>query len=558
MTAAELEATLAELIAGWEHECVEFKRAGNDFDTDDIGRYFSALANEANLSGKASGWLVFGVDNRTRSVVGSRYREETERLMGLKQQMAQGLDPTASFREIHVLAHTEGRVVMFEVPAAPRGIPIAWKGHYHARHHESVAALDIGKLETIRAQGGADDWSAAVCPRAGLSDLDPTALAQARDIFVRKYGERIPETTIRAWDEMSFLTQLKLAVDGGLTRAALILLGRRESTHHLSPYVAELTWKLEGEERAYEHFHPPFLLETSRLYQRIRNLRLTLLPPGQLIPIELPKYEQRIVLEALHNCIAHQDWRSRERVVVVERPGELEFSNAGGFFDGTPTDYVLGDRMPRSYRNRCLAEAMMSLRMMDTMGFGIRNVMFQGQAVRYLPLPDFDLSDPQHVTLRLPGRFIDENYSRALLSLPDIGMHEIVALDRVQKGLPIDDDAARALRRRELIEGRRPHLHVSAKVAAATGGQRDYTRTRRQDDEHYRKLITDYLQQWKQASTRELRDLIYPLLSSALTDAQKEHKVKNLLASLSRSEVIANAGSRRFPRWQAASTARQR
>lgn len=558
MTPTELEAKLTELITGWEHECVEFKRAGNDFDTDDIGRYFSALANEANLRGKESGWLVFGVDNRTRSVVGTRYREEHERLMGLKQQMAQGLDPNSSFREIHVLPHPQGRVLLFEVPAAPRGIPIAWKGHYHARHHESLTALDIVKLETIRAQGGADDWSAAICPRATLADLDPEALLQAREIFVRKYGERIPEATIRAWDDMSFLAQVKLAVNGGLTRAALILLGRRESTHHLSPFVAELSWKLEGEERAYEHFHPPFLLETSRLYQRIRNLRLTLLPPGQLIPIELPKYEQRIVLEALHNCIAHQDWRACERIVVIERPGELEFGNAGGFFDGMPADYVLGLRMPRSYRNRCLAEAMMSLRMMDTMGFGIRDVMFKGQASRYLPLPDFDLADPRHVTLRLPGRFIDENYSRALLTLPDIGMHEIVALDRVQKHLPIDDATVRALKRRELIEGRRPHLHVSAKVAAATGHQRDYTRTRRQDDEHYRKLILDYLVQWQQASTRDLRDLIYPLLSSALTDEQKEHKVKNLLGGLSRSTAIVNTGSRRFPRWQITGSARQR
>ena len=427
-----------------------------------------------------------------------------------------------------------------------------------ARAVHGLGGLDIAKLDTIRAQGGTEDWSAVICPKATLEDVDPDAMREAREIFVRRYAERIPEATIRAWDDMAFLAQLKLAIGGKLTRAALILLGRRTSTYHLSPFVAELSWKLEGEERAYEHFHPPFLLETSRLYRRIRNLPLTLLPQGQLVPYEVPKYDQRIVLEALHNCIAHQDWRACERVLVVERAGELEFGNAGGFFDGLPVDYVLGHRVPLRYRNRCLVEAMVSLRMMDTMGFGIRDTMFRGQASRHLPLPDFDLSDPKHVTLRLPGRFIDENYSRALLALPDIGMDEIVALDRVQKHLPIDDATARALKRRELIEGRRPHLHVSARVAAATGQQRDYTRTRRQDDEHYRKLILDYLAQWGEASTRELRDLIYPLLSSALTAEQKEHKVKNLLGSLSRGEAIVNAGSRRFPRWQPAVGMRQR
>jgi ATP-dependent DNA helicase RecG len=552
MTPEPLAQTLDRLLAGWENECVEFKEANDNFSTSDIGKYFSALANEANLRGQTSGWLVFGVENKRRVVVGTSYRQEHERLMSLKHQIAQGVDPSTTFADIHVLAHAQGRVVLFEVPAAPRGMPIAWQRHFYARDGESLAGLDLTKLDAIRAQGSREDWSAAVCPKATLDDLDPDALREARDIFVRKYADRIPEATIRAWDDMALLGQLKLASDGKLTRAALVLLGRRTSTHHLSPFVAELSWKLEGEERAYEHFHPPFLLETSHLYRRIRNLPLTLLPQGQLLPYEVPKYDQRIVLEALHNCIAHQDWRACERVLVIERTGELEFSNAGGFFDGQPGDYVLGHRVPLSYRNRCLVEAMVNLRMMDTMGFGIRDTMFKGQASRHLPLPDFDLADPKHVTLRLAGRFIDENYSRALLALPDIGMDEIVALDRVQKHLPIDDAAARALRRRELIEGRRPNLSVSAKVAAATGRQRDYTRTRLQDDEHYRKLLTDYLRQWQQAGTRDLRDLIYPLLSPTLDDVQKEHKVHNLMTGLRRDGLIVNDGSRRYPRWRLA------
>ena len=552
MTPEPLGKTLDRLIASWEHECVEFKDANDNYSTHDIGKYFSALANEANLKGQTSGWLVFGVDNKSRAVIGTPYRQAHERLMALKHRIAQGVDPSTTFADIHVLAHAQGRVVLFEVPAAPRGMPIAWQRHFYARDGESLVGLDLAKQDAIRNQGSLEDWSAATCQKATPGDLDPDALREAREIFVRKYAERIPDATIRGWDEMALLTQLKLAIDGQLTRAALVLLGRRTSTHHLSPFVAELSWKLEGEERAYEHFHPPFLLETSRLYRRIRNLPLTLLPLDQLLPYEVPKYDQRIVLEALHNCIAHQDWRACERVLVIERAGELEFSNAGGFFDGQPTDYVLGHRVPTSYRNRCLVEAMVNLRMMDTMGFGIRETMFRGQASRHLPLPDFDLSDPKHVSLRLAGRFIDENYSRALLALPDIGMDEIVALDRVQKRLPIDAASTRVLRRRELIEGRRPNLHVSAKVAAAMGHQRDYTRTRRQDDEHYRKLITDYLHQWKQASAQDLRDLIYPLLSPSLDDSQKEHKVHNLMTGLRRDGLIANNGSRRYPRWQVA------
>ena len=57
----------------------------------------------------------------------------------------------------------------------------------------------------------------------------------------------------------------------------------------------------------YEVFYPPFLLSTSDLYSRIRNVQVRILPEGMLLQREVPKYKDQSVLEALHNCIAHQD-----------------------------------------------------------------------------------------------------------------------------------------------------------------------------------------------------------------------------------------------------------
>ena len=550
MTPEQLQSLLRELIAGWENECVEFKEVNDNFPTSDIGKYFSALSNEANLRSRDAGWLVFGVRNGDRSVVGTCYREDQERLQSLKQQIADGSNPSSSFREIHELQTAQGRVLLLEIPPAPRGIPIAWNGHYFARNGESLVALALGKQDEIRQQGVTEDWSAVVCSGATLADLDPVALAKARDIFVGKFGERIPEPTIRGWDDATFLDQAKLTIRGGITRAALLLVGRREATHLLTPFVAELSWKLEGEEQDYEHFHPPFLLETSRLYQRIRNVRLRLERPGELIPVEFPKYDQRIVLEALHNCIAHQDYLRCERVLVIERPGEVVFQNAGGFFDGTPDDYVIGNRTPTRYRNRFLAEAMVNLRMIDTMGFGIREVMFRGQMRRYLPLPDFDLGDPAHVILHLPGRFIDENYSRALLMHADVTLAEALALDRVQKRQLPDEAMVRSLRKRGLLEGRKPALHISAKVAALTGDKARYIRTRGQDDAHYRKLVLDYLRQFNEAKREDIRDLLLGKLPEILSDAQKENKIHNLLSGMRHDRLIERHGPKAHARWR--------
>jgi ATP-dependent DNA helicase RecG len=240
-------------------------------------------------------------------------------------------------------------------------------------------------------------------------------------------------------------------------------------------------------------------------------------------------------------------------VLVIERSGELEFSNAGGFFDGQPQDYVLNSRTPRHYRNRFLAQAMVTLRMMDTMGFGIREVMFKGQARRYLPMPDYDLREPGHVTVRLPGRFIDENYSRLLLAHEDFTLADIFALDRVQKRQPINDEAIKNLRRRGLIEGRKPALHLSAKVAAATDDKGRYIRHRRQDDAHYRHLILDYLAQFKEASRQDLRDLLMPKLPEAMNIEQREHKIHNLTTALRKSGQIERVGtSLQHARWRLA------
>lgn len=551
MTQAELNSLLDQLIATWENEVVEFKQAGNDFDTNDIGEYFSALCNEANLRGAERGWLVFGVNNKTRTVVGSQYRMEPERLHSLKNQIAQATEPSISLREIHVLNHPQGRIVLLEIPPAPRGIPIAWKGHYYARAGESRISLGLDKLDEIRQQTLLQDWTAQVIREASLADLDEDAIRKARESFAQKHANRFAADEVMNWSIVTFLDRARLTQNGQITRTALLLLGKAESAHFLSPNPAQLTWRLEGQERAYEHFGPPFLLSTSLLYQRIRNIQLRILPEDQLIPVEVSKYSQKIILEALHNCIAHQDYTRNGRVVVTEQNDKLIFENEGGFYEGQPDEYIQGDKTPRRYRNPFLTQAMTELNMIDTMGYGIHS-MYQGQAQRYFPMPDFDLNQAGAVKMTLYGGVVDPAYSRLLIQKTDLPLVDILALDRVQKKLPISDDAAVRLRKSGLIEGRKPNFYVSALVAEATSNKADYIRTRAQNDEFYAKLLTDYLERFGQADRGEINKLLVDKLSEALNEEQKEDKISNLLTKLRRSGKIVNAGSRKVPEWKLA------
>lgn len=528
---------LDSLIDGWENEVVEFKEAGRDYDTDRIGRYVCALCNEANLGGTDAGWLVFGVRNKTRSVVGTDYRSDPARLNGIKAQVADGTEPSLTFRSIRVVDHPEGRVVLFEVPPAPQGLPISWKGHYYARAGESLKPLTIDKLDAIRREDAAMDWTAQPVPDAEIADLSPEAMRVARDAFAQRSSTRIPKEEVDSWSDEQFLRHVGLLTRRGLNRAAILLLGRPESAWLLSPLMAELTWRLVGQEEAYEHFTIPFVLATTALYSRIRNIKIQLLPPDELVRREVEKYDQKSVLEAMHNCIAHQDYSQASRVSVTEYPDRLEFVSVGSFYEGEPDDYAVEGHMPRRYRNPALVQAMTQLNMIDHLGYGIER-MNRSQASRYLPLPDYDLSDPNEVRLTIYGSVVDESYTRTLMSHSDLPFEDVLALDRVQKGRPISDAALRRLRRKGLVEGRRPHLRVAASVAEATGTKAAYVEKRGRSEEYCIALVTDLIRRQGPATRSEINEAVYPALSADLSPEQKYHKVSNLLAKMRKAGTV--------------------
>ena len=544
----ELTELLYRLLAGWENEVVEFKEAARQFSVDKTGEYVSALSNEANLRGVSAGWLVFRVSN-DHKFVGTAHLVDVQQRQSLKQHIHQSIDQGLTIREVHEVTIDEKRVVLLEVPAAPQGIPISWKGDYRARAGESLVTLTLDKLDEVRQQTIGVDWTAVVVPEATLAHLDSAALARARQGFAERHAPRLSASDIAAWDDETFLSKVRLTREGMITRGALLLLGSDTSTHLLTPHPAQLTWKLVGEQQAYEHFRLPFLLNTTALANRIRNVQLRLLPPNELMYREINKYDERSLLEALYNCIAHQDYAQNSRVIVTEHSDRIVFESVGEFFDGTPDDYALDERTPRRYRNPFLVEAMTELNLIDHMGYGIHR-MIQDQVRRFLPLPDYDLSTPDEVKLTIPGAVIDEAFSQLLMMRTDLPLEDVLALDRVQKGLEIPRPANTRLRKAKLIEGRGRGTRISSAVAAATGQKADYIRTRAQDDAHYARLVVEFLTEYGGASRKEIDELLSKYLSELLGETQRRSKVTNLLTRMRKEGTIYNAGTQQKPRWK--------
>ena len=254
-------------------------------------------------------------------------------------------------------------------------------------------------------------------------------------------------------------------------------------------------------------------------------------------------------MEALHNCIAHQDYDSRSRVLVTEYVDRLVFENAGCFYDGKPEDYFTGEQTPTRYRNPWLTHAMVELGMIDTVGLGIR-AMFVSQRNRYFPLPDYAKSTPEKVVLEIYGHMIDENYTQLLMAKNDLPLGTVILLDRVQKKHSITDAAAAMLRKAGLIEGRKPNYYTTGQLAKTTETRTEYIRNRAFDDAHYKSMILDFLQKYGSASREELDSLILDKLSDVLDEVQKKNKMRNLLHAMSkRDQTIEKSGGSQKGRW---------
>ncbi len=191
---------------------------------------------------------------------------------------------------------------------------------------------------------------------------------------------------------------------------------------------------------------------------------------------------------------------------------------------------------------------MVQLNMIDTLGYGIHD-MYEGQRLRYFPLPDYDLSASNEVKLTIYGRIIDPAYSSILIKKTELSLAEIMGLDRVQKGLPIDSEMLKCLRKKKLVEGRKNSLHVAADIAEATASKADYVKMRSFDDAHYERMIREYLEKFGSASRKEINDLLLDKLSDALNEKQRQNKINNLLMKLRKKGIIRNTGSRKVSSW---------
>lgn len=545
----ELNKILDELLLNTENECVEFKKAENNFDIDILGKYFSALGNEATLKNKQYSWIVFGIDDKTHKLTNTNFYSDNN-FNKVKKQITDNTTDNIGFIEIYEFMRNGKRVIMFQVPAAS-GTPINWKGFPYGRNGESIALLTSNKIEQIKATANYD-WSRQVIEGATIDNLDRDAIRVAREQFKSKYKGKSIANEVDNLSDIDFLNKVKLTLNSKITMACMLLLGKNEDDYLMNGYTPKMTWKLYDDFNVidYEHFGIPFIVNVENLKSKIRNLRYRyMVNDNTLFPNEVDQYDNYILRELINNCIVHQDYKLRGNINVMEYKDKLIITNEGNFIPETIENVLKDGFSSPYYRNQFLANAMVNLNMIDTVGSGIRRV-YDIQKKKFFPMPDYDLSNDNRVIVTLYGKIIDEKYSKILFEKTNLDIDKVMLLDKVQKGFEITKKQSDYLRKENLIEGRYPNIYISSDIAKITGEKKDYMYNSGLENEFYMKMIIKYLENYGSASRKEIFALLNDKLPKSLDNKNKISRVRYLLDTLKKNGKIYNDAKSGGPCWK--------
>lgn len=544
MTEQELQEYLKTYYPKENESCEwkEYSQLKHSFcgkEKDDVISYVSALSN------MEGGSLVIGVKDGSLDIVGIdkyNYDVNTARLRLISQ--CTNL-PSEGLSIEEIITSDSGKVVwILHVPKHMLRQPVFAHNKAWQRLDDSLIELTVSRRKAILSEQEQItlDWSAQTIPDASIDDLDPKAIAKAREKYTELYPKRADE--ISKWDNETFLNKAKFTIKGKITNTAIILLGKEESEHFISPAVCKIRWARRNpttnENEEFQVFSIPMILAVEEVANKIKNATYTYTIEGSMFPETLLRYDVFTIREPLNNAIAHQDYSYGARIEVIEYEDEkLMFKNHGVFLPSSVESVVENDFPESIYRNKFLVEAIRNVKMVETEGGGIKKLYIQ-QKRRFFPLPKYVL-DNETVVCEIEGKILDENFAKILVNHPDMTLADIILLDKIQKHLPIAESALEYLRKRKLVEGRKPNVFLSLSVVKKTkhvGLKTNYIKNKSFDDEYYKKLIIDYITQFGKASRKELTALLENKLPEVFSETQRFDKVTNLLSSLKKKNFI--------------------
>jgi|694.fasta_scaffold86947_4 ATP-dependent DNA helicase RecG len=365
-----------------ETEWIEFKEARSTFDKDEIGKYNSALSNEANLRMKDYGWLVFGVSD-DKQILGSNYR--LNNLHDIKYEIYQNTN--LSLKEVYEVEVENNRVVLFQISPAQKGQPTKWKGQPYGRESDSLIPLSDEKYQSILNQVENRNWLsfyASYRDQSVFSTQEVISLLDYESYF-RLLKLPLPtsfELILEKLSDENFIVkednQYKITNLGALLFAKdMRIFG---DLQYKLPRVITYSGnnKLSGvikDQSGVKGYASGFEGLIDYVFSQIPELETI-----EKVRSKKRNYPVLTVREFVANSLIHQDLTLGTKPIIEIYTDRIEISNGGScLFD--PSRII--DHVPTS-RNEVLAEKMRVLNICEKRGSGVDRAI---QAVEEMQLP---------------------------------------------------------------------------------------------------------------------------------------------------------------------------
>ena len=376
-----------------ESEWVEFKH--NHAHPEDIGEYISALANSATLLGKSTAYLVWGIDDKTHEVVGTRFIPGSAKVGNeeLENWLLRLLAPKINFR-FYSFAMDEKPVVLLEIGAAFRH-PVQFK------HQEFIRVGSYKKKLKDFPEKERDLWrSLDQAPfESGIAEehvesdevlrlLDAPSCFELLELL-------LPDGRIAILESLRQDNLVQPCEAGGwnITNLGAILFARKLDDFPGLKRKAMRVILYRGKGR----------IETQREqvggkgyaagFEGLISFIMALVPTNEVIEKALrksvPMYPELAIRELVANALIHQDFFATGTGPMVELfEDRVEITNPGAPL--VSTERFL-DTPPKS-RNEALASLMRRFRICEERGSGIDKVVSQTEMFQ-LPAPLFEAPD---------------------------------------------------------------------------------------------------------------------------------------------------------------------
>ncbi len=396
---------VAELLAASDEcEWVEFKH--NNFDSKMVGEYISALANSAVIQRKEVAYMIWGIEDDTKAVLGTTFNPAKTKHgnQALEMWLSQRLQPVPHF-EFNCLEYNNKPIVLLCIRPVKEQ-PVKFESLAYIRVGSNKTRLDNqpGKQREFWNQvlaGESGGWDQRKDATATFDDLDDAAIVDFFDRLRRAGRRNLPAQA----DSRSLLEKMHLLQDGTPTRAAVLLLGKDPKRFCSTAYIKAGRFKSATDILDDREFDGTLFQQLDRamkwLQERMSRKFIigksvlsgkNKLSGGLLEREEDWDYPLASLREAIANAICHRDYMASSPVSIRLYDDRLEIWNAGHLPAALSPEKLFKEH-PSLPPNRLIADCFYETQIIERWGTGTIR-MAEALEMHKQPPPDFDNSSP--------------------------------------------------------------------------------------------------------------------------------------------------------------------